>query len=168
MRSCPTPCNAASVDTLGTARVLEAVFEQLRPHLAPGAGIKVSPRKKWTIVQRADSGSEDVGGLVVNVSQRDERGRLLSTDSSGVSVRGGLGPWMPFLPRSLRRRLAAQNALETLLGLFYEPDQGAGFHRSVNCAVNATASGGGISLSYTMPGTSEAITLRPLPEDLFE
>lgn len=139
---CRTPCHAAGVDTHGTAEAIEAVFEELRRHLPSGAGIKVIARRKWTTVQRADSGSEDVGGTVVQVSGRDEQGRPSSVHSSSVSLRGGLGPPVPFLPRLLRRRLAAQNALETLLGLFYDPDRGDGFHRSINYAVNATASGG--------------------------
>ena len=90
--------------------------------------------------------------------------------SSGKITRHrlNLGPPWPFLPRALRRRLAAQEALETLLGMFYDPDRGDGFHRSINYAVKATASGTGVTLSYTLPGTSEAITLRPLPDDLFD
>lgn len=158
-------CHAAGMDTHGTARAIDAVFEALRPHLPRGAGIKVSPRRKWTIVQRADSGSEDVGGLVVQMTW-DERGRPSSAHSSGLSLRG-LGPPVPFLPRALRRRLTAQEALETLLEMFYDPDQGNGFHRSINYAVKATAVDGSVTLSYTLPGTSEAVTLRPLPDELF-
>lgn len=155
------------MDAQGTARALIAVFEELRPHLPDGAGIKLSPRTKWTIVQRADAGSVDVEGLVIQADRRDDQYGPPAAHGSGLSVRG-LGPWVPFLPRSLRRRLAAQNALETLLGLFYDPDQGDGFHRSINYKVTTTVAGDEMTLSYTMPGTCTPITLGPLPGKLFQ
>jgi hypothetical protein len=156
------------VDTQGTARALRAVFDELEPHLPAGSGIKVSPRNKWTIVQRADAGSVDLLGLPFQVTERNEYGRPRSMHGSGISLRGGLGPWVPFLSRQLRRRLAAQEALETLLRLFYIPAPVDGFHRSVNYSVTAISNGSGLILSYTLPGTSAGITLRPLSETLFE
>jgi hypothetical protein len=156
-----------AMDTGAAARAIEAVFQELRPHLPDGAGIQLSPRRKWTVVQRADSGSENVMGLFVHVDEQDVQTAPASQLSSAQFVRG-LGPWVPFLPRRLRRRLTAQSTLDLLLRIFYDPQPEDGFHRSVQYSVKSSLGKNGITLSYTLPGSSSEVGLRPLPEALFK
>src|SRR4051794_34718919 len=89
-----------------TARLLTEVLIRLRPHVPDELDIEVTPHRKWTTLRRVDRFDDDLG--------RPQRG-----STSGISVRSHR-PWVPFLPRSLRRRLTAQSAVETVLDIAYQ------------------------------------------------
>jgi hypothetical protein len=90
-----------------TARLLTEVVARLRPHVPDELNIEVTPHRKWTTLRRAE--------LVVD----GDRGRPQRGSISGITVRS-LRPWVPFLPRNLRGRLTAQDAVETVLDIAYQ------------------------------------------------
>jgi hypothetical protein len=141
-------------------RLLTHVLAAIGPHLPPGVHIKLTPHRRWTTLQRADDGSIDVGPLVMTTGYRG-----LPASSSGIVVRA-LGAWIPFLPRGLRRRLAAQNAAETLLDLAYQGhDTRSG--QVPDMGVRAVTRANGVTVSYTPPDhPDERIDLDPIPFEL--
>jgi hypothetical protein len=149
-----------------TARVLKYLFADLSPHLSSGVGVKVTPHRKWTIVQRADVGSEDFHGIQTTVI-RDDQGRPVSGEGSGVTVRN-LAPSLPLIPRSVRRQIAAKHALDILLGLVHPQPHKDGFSRSVDYGILTEERENGVVLSYQLPGSDTRVELKPLPRELFE
>jgi hypothetical protein len=148
-----------------TARVLNYVLADLKPHLPGGVGIKVTSYPKWTTVQRADEGSQDFHGVQIKTG-RDEQGRPIG-ESSGVTVRN-LAPSLPLIPRSARRQIAAKHALDILLGLAYPQAHKDGFRKSTDYGIVTADHPRGVMVSYQLPGTELRIELNPLPEELFD
>ena len=116
-----------------TARVLNYLFADLKSQLPPGAGIQLTPHRKWTTVQRADDGSQDLHGIQTMVTRNDQ-GRPVSGSGSGVTVRD-LGPSLRLIPAGARRQLAAKQALDILLELFYPQPHKDGFSKGADYGI---------------------------------
>jgi hypothetical protein len=137
------------------------VLDLLQPHLPPGVHVKLTPHTRWTTIQRADDGSTDIDGIHVNV---DEDARTFS--ASGSAVRG-LGAWIPFLPPALRRRLAAQDAITTIVSVAF-----AGLDAKLpfiidGLTVEVSSTPEGVVGMYRLPdGSNSPVTLPPIPYGL--
>jgi hypothetical protein len=159
-------CEASFVSAEVTARVLNYLLADLAPHLPPDVGIKVTPYAKWTTVQRADAGSQDIHGIQTKIT-RDGDGRPVSGTGRGASVRK-LAPSLPFIPRGVRRQIAAKTALGILLDLAYPKSHTDGFSRSTDYSVLTQDTRSGVTVSYQLPGSDARVALKPLPRELFE
>jgi hypothetical protein len=149
-----------------TARVLNYLFADLKPHLPSEAGIKVTALKKWTAVQRADEGSIDLHGLQHNIT-RDAEGRPTGGSSSALIVRN-LAPSFPLIPRSVRRQIATKHALDILLGLVYPEPSKNGFSKSTDYGIVTSDHPSGVVVSYKLSGSEPRVELKPLPHELFD
>ena len=147
------------MSTQATARLLTEVLVRLRPHLPGELNIEVTPHHKWTTLRRVDHAEEDLGSA--------QRGSM-----SGISVRS-LRPWVPFLPRSLRRRLTAQSAVETVLEIGYQghaieevSDRPGRFATSFDFEVRAVDRREGVVVSFRPPASSARVELLAIPSEL--
>jgi hypothetical protein len=98
---------------------------------------------------------------------RDDQRRPVSDVSSGITVRN-LAPSIPLIPRSVRRHIAAKNALDILLGLLYPEPTKAGFSEGTDYEILASDNPSSVVVSYQLPGTDLRVELKPLPHELFD
>ena len=158
------------MSSLETARLLEDVLARLQAELPDHVGIEIKPHRKWTTLQRADNGAAKVGPIKVS-KYIDESGDPPSLVGAGVAVRS-LRPWVPFMSRSLRRRLTAQSAVEIVLDLAYVPldrptsEEPHSKQQSLKFDVKAVDEPDGVVVSYRPPGAPSRVTLSPIPRQL--
>ena len=136
---------------------------RVEPHLPPGVHVSMKPHRRWLTLQRADDDMTTLGPLSMTTDEH-----RLPTHGYVEAVRA-LGAWIPFLRRDLRRRLAAQHAVETILGIAYL-DLSSRDPRPLNEStwnVRASTEAGGVVVRYQRPDQpAESIELDPLPFDL--
>jgi hypothetical protein len=132
-------------------RLLEHVLAELEPHLPEGVHIEITPHRRWTTVQR----SADAGPVTAD-------GADLSPSSYSIGVRA-LGTGLPVFPLDIRRRLAAQDAVETLLDVAYA-NLGSRTHDAPDMLVRAATHADGVLVSYTAPERpTDRVELGPIP-----
>jgi hypothetical protein len=99
--------------------LIAEVLLRLDPWLPPGVRVEMTRHNKWLSLQRFAPGSERVGPLVMTPGPDGHSGH------GGVTGGPGVGPWIPFLPKRLRAKLTAQDAVETVLDVAYDTGPGA-------------------------------------------
>jgi hypothetical protein len=140
--------------------LIAAVLIRVDPHLPPGVHVGMTRHKKWLTLQRCAEGDIRVGPFSATP---DAQGRPIHMGNSAVRA---LGAWIPFLPRQLSSRLAAQDAVETVLDVAYTvPGSNLG---GIVCDVQARSDGDVVRISYRRPGdeADERIHLDPIPLSL--
>jgi hypothetical protein len=117
--------------------LLSEVMSLIRPHLPADVRVEMLAHKKWTTLAQ----NTPNGGYALTVR--------------------GIGPW-PFLPPRMRARLAAQQAVETVLEVAYwVPDKGRSDQQDFD--VRAVITSDEVSVSYRPPGADARIELTPIP-----
>jgi hypothetical protein len=147
-------------------RVIVESARRISPHLPSGVRVDVSPGARHSVVLRRYSESDRHLGahfVVEEETSSGNHGRIVASDAGIVVF--AIGAWIPFLPRRLRARLAAQHAVELVLSVAYasmgEPQTHANFH------VEAAIRNESVITSYADPSSFARIALAPLPLGLF-
>ncbi len=130
--------------------LISEVLNRLEPLLPAGRHVTMTRHAKWlTLEHRVPFTPQGGGGQY------------------GMSIRG-LGVPIPFLPVHVRARLAAQQAVESVLDVAYAEGQDWK-PGSIDFAVKATVEGDTVHVSYRPPGeisADERIHLGPIPLSL--
>jgi hypothetical protein len=148
--------------SLRGARAQDLVAEvllRIDPLLPPGVRVEMTRHHKWLSLQRSAPDSKRVGPLIMTPGPDGHSGH------AGMTGVPGIGPWIPFLPKRLRAKLTAQDAVETVLDVAYDADTAAR-PGSTDFAVRATVDGDVVRVSYLPPGGIEPdqrIQIDPIP-----
>jgi len=134
---------------------MTAVLERIKPYLPAGVAVEMTHHAKWLTLQRFADGDVRIGSFTFTPGSDGK-----SMDGEGKTVISGLGSWIPFMPK----RLAAQDAVETVLGVAYQmPGQSPS---EVDCDVRAEDDGDVVRVSYVPPGGADPddrVHLEPIP-----
>jgi hypothetical protein len=146
--------------------VVEYLLSALQDQMPAGVSVRITRASNRSISLTPYRASDrHIGPFAV--TEEDSDGRPVSL-SSGAVVIGGIGTWIPLLPRSVRLRLAAQDAVETILSIALA-DKDSLFS-NVDLNVRADLSEDGIEVSYVLPGGQGGDGRRSvtIPTALFE
>jgi hypothetical protein len=149
-----------------TARILETILSTLSPHLPAGVRITITARHHTVELQRVDGTSGEVAGL--RASERRTPDGRIDGGNIDVSFSPNLRPRLP-LPKSLRARLTAGEAVETVLQVAYEDRNPEWFkdpkysRHHIDFKIKTTTTPDGIEVSYQAPGATDRVKLSPIP-----
>lgn len=130
-----------------------AVLPQVQPYFSERVRIQVVAHRRWLTIQHAHDGMEQGGPEWLRVNDQD-----LPT-GGGARIIPGLGSWTPFLPHGFRRRLVAQDVVETLLSIGATGGHGA--QRDYNVVARTTSNG--VMVAFDRPGSSgERVEIGPI------
>jgi hypothetical protein len=111
-------------------------------------------------LQQVRPGDVQVGNY--SIHPRENGGGL------GVTWVPGFGSWIPFLPRTLQARLVAQDIVETLLDVAWQPAvRAVGPRPEIDFKVRTESQPGAVIVTY-LPDPAEPsrrVKLRPIPID---
>ena len=116
-------------------RAQELIFEvlsRLDAVLPAGRHVAMTRHAKWLTLEHREPFTPEGGGGYYSTSIR------------------GLGAWIPFLPARVSSRLAAQQAVESVLDVAYAGGQGWK-PGSIDFAVLAKVDGDSVNVSYRPP-----------------
>jgi hypothetical protein len=143
-------------------RLLAAVIERLSPHLAEGVAVELRTAERSIVLQRVAAGEIRNGPWITGT---DDAG--LPTLRGGGSYLRGVGTWLPFVPRETAIRLAAEDAVTTVLHVAYP--RGKLRDKPYDFVVAATVAADSVRVSYRDPTArgDRRIMLEPIPISLF-
>jgi hypothetical protein len=137
--------------------LVAAVLPQLEPYFSERVRIRVVGHRQWLTITHFRNRTEHLGP-----SGRGTADEQLPA-GGGATITAGLGTWIPFLPARVRRRLVAQDVVETLLaiGTTRVPEPEADYH------VVARDTAGGVMVAFDRPGSAgDRVEIGPISHDL--
>jgi hypothetical protein len=138
--------------------LVTAVLPQVQPYLSERVRIEVVAHRRWLTIRHAHDRMGAVGPELLRANDQDfPKGR-------GATFIPGLGAWIPFLPHRLRRRLVAQDVVETLLSIG-TPSGREQAEREYNVVARNTPNG--VLVAFDRPGSSgERVEIGPISDKL--
>ena len=142
-------------------RLMDEVLSRLEPELPSGVRVAVTAHRKWISLQRRTDDSTLVGTYYVTPSPDGESASIEELDLPSLS------PWVPFLPRKLKAKLTAQQAVESALEVAFSERLGSS-GPELHFDVQMSADDAGVSVSYQpLDAARPRVQLAPLPWNLF-
>jgi hypothetical protein len=138
--------------------LVEAVLPQVEPYFDHRVRIQVVGHRGWLIISHSRSRTEHLAPRGLGAPGDLAAGR-------GATITAGLGAWIPFLPHQVRRRLVAQDVVETLLAI------GATAGRAPGPEYNVVArtAAGGVMVAFDRPGSSgDRVEIGPISNELLD
>jgi hypothetical protein len=140
-------------------KLLDEVLIRLAPELPTGVHVGLTPHRKWISLQRWTDESTLIGSQYLTPSADGE-----SASMGGLHV-PSLSPWVPFLPRRLKAKLTAQQAVEVALQVAFSEALGG---RELDFDVRMTTDAVGVHASYRpLDAAKPRVQLAPLSWALF-
>jgi hypothetical protein len=147
-----------AVSGVRAQELVAEVLLRINPQLPQGIEVEMTRHRKWLTLQRVAAGDMRVGPFSVTLGPDQTSGH------TGKTAVRAVGAWIPFLPRKLRARLAAQDVVETVLEVAYAWTGGS--FGELDCDVQARSDGDLVRVSYRRPDETDPtirVELDPLP-----